>query len=130
MIIQSEYSLQFTTNSRKYCRDYKKPSYHYETFEIHVKKTGSYVLWSKSEIDTYGYLYKDDFDPFQPFGNLIDQHGGKCNQGQLKFTRNFDENTKYILVITTYYPNTTGNFTILISGENNVTMNRFRMCIY
>ncbi|CAF1565822.1 unnamed protein product [Adineta ricciae] len=123
--IQSSYPSQFTINSRKYCRDYKKPSYYYETLEINVKKTGSYVLWSKSEIDTYGYLYKDEFNPLQPFGNLIAHHSGHCNQGQLKFDRTFDENTKYILVVTTYYPNATGNFTIFISGENNVTMNYF-----
>ncbi|CAF1660655.1 unnamed protein product, partial [Adineta ricciae] len=125
MKIQSKYSFQFTMDSQKYCRDYKKPSYHYRTLEINVKKTGSYVLWSKSEIDTYGYLYKHHFDPLQPFGNLIDQHSGICNQGQLKFDRTFEENTKYILVITTYYPNVTGNFTIFISGENNVTMSYF-----
>ena len=90
-------------------------------------KTGSYAVWSKSEMDTYGYLYKNDFDPLQPFGNLLAQHSGKCNQGQLKFIRNFETNTRYILVVTTYYPNTTGNFTIFISGENNVTLNLFGM---
>ena len=130
MNIRSKYSSQFTVDSRKYCRDYKTRSYYYQTLQINVKKTGSYVLWSKSEVDTYGYLYKDDFDPLQPFGNLIDEHSGYCNQGQLRFIRNFDENTKYILVITTYYPNATGNFTIFISGDNNVTMNYLGMCIY
>nr|ACD54717.1 NHL repeat containing protein-like protein [Adineta vaga] len=127
VIIQSTYSSELTTNSAKYCRDYKKPNYYYETLEINVKKTGSYVLWSKSEIDTYGYLYKDDFDPLQPFGNLITQHNGKCNQGQLKFFIDIEANTKYILVVTTYYSNTTGNFTIFISGENNVTVQYFGM---
>ena len=114
-----------TSNSPKYCRDYKKPIYHYETLQITVMKTGLYVVWSKSEMDTYGYLYKGEFDPLQPFGNLLAQHSGKCNQGQLKFIRTFDANTRYVLVVTTYYSNVTGNFTILISGENNATINHF-----
>jgi hypothetical protein len=116
-----------TINSPRYCRDYKKPNYHYETLQINVMKTDSYVLWSESKMDTYGYIYKDDFDPLQPFGNLVAQHSGKCNQGQLKFIINLESNTKYILVVTTYYPNATGNFTIFISGENDVTLNHFGM---
>ncbi|CAF0778639.1 unnamed protein product [Adineta ricciae] len=123
--IQSNYSSEITTNSPKYCRDYKSRSYHYETLEINVKKPGPYVIWSESEYDTYGYLYKDNFDPLQPFGNLLFQHSGKCNQHQLKFFVDLEANIKYILVITTYYPNHTGNFSIFISGDNDVTINRF-----
>lgn len=76
-------------------------------------------------MDTYGYLYEDDFDPLQPFANLLAQHSGKCNQGQLKFIIDLHANTKYILAVTTYYPNTTGNFTIFVSGQNNVIVSRF-----
>lgn len=127
MNIQSSYSSKLTSDSPKYCRDYQKPNYHYQTLQIDVMTTDTYTLWSESEIDTYGYIYKDDFDSLQPFGNLFLQHSGKCNQGQLKFIVDLQINTKYILVVTTYYPNTTGNFTIFISGENNVTINRFSM---
>ncbi len=128
MNIQFKYSSELTIDSPKYCRDYKIPNYYYQTIEINVMTTDSYILWSESGIsDTYGYIYKDDFDPLQPFGNLLHQHSGKCNQGQLKFIIDLQANTKYILVVTTYYPNTTGNFTIFMSGQNNVTINRFSM---
>ncbi|CAF1443341.1 unnamed protein product [Adineta ricciae] len=123
--IQSNYSLELTPDSPKYCRDYVKRRYYYQTLQINVMKTSSYVIWSESKIETYGYLYKDNFDPLQPFGNLIKQHSGKCNQEQLKFYINLEENTKYILVITTYYPNITGNFSIFISGQNHATINYF-----
>ncbi|CAF1357311.1 unnamed protein product [Adineta ricciae] len=123
--IRSIYSSELTVNSPKYCRDYKKPNYYYETLEINVMKNGLYVIWSKSEIDTYGYIYKDIFDPLQPFGNSLTQHSGKCNQHQLKFFIDLEKNTKYILVVTTYYPNTTGNFSVFISGESNATINYF-----
>ena len=120
------------TNSPRYCRDYLKPTYYYETLQIIVTKTDSYVLWSESEseMDTYGYLYKDDFDPLQPFANLLAQHSGKCNQGQLKFIIDLQANTRYILVVTTYYQNATGNFTIFISGQNNVTIKHFGMYLF
>jgi hypothetical protein len=127
MNIQLKYSSELTIDSPKYCRDYKLPNYYYQTLQINIMTTDSYTLWSESEIDTYGYIYKDDFDPLQPFGNLLFQHSGKCNQGQLKFIVNLQANTDYILLVTTYYPNITGNFTIFISGQNNVTVNHFSM---
>ncbi|CAF1272472.1 unnamed protein product [Adineta ricciae] len=123
--IQSKYPSELKISSRRYCRDYLKRSYYYETFEIKVMKTDLYVIWSENKIETYGYLYKDHFDPLQPFGNLIKQHSGKCNQEQLKFYINLKENTKYILVVTTYYPNITGNFSISISGQNHATIKYF-----
>ncbi|CAF1445173.1 unnamed protein product [Adineta ricciae] len=117
--IQFKFSSEFNTHTRKYCRDYKRPHYHHRTFEINVKKSGIYAIWSRSEMDTYGYIYEDNFDPLQPFGNLIAQHGGKCNQHQLKFFIHLQENTKYILVVTTFYPNRIRNFTIFISSDNH-----------
>ncbi|CAF1550639.1 unnamed protein product [Adineta ricciae] len=123
--IQSNYSSQLTTNNPKYCQDYKNLSHYYQALQIYVKKTGLYIIWSKSEIDTYGFIYKDNFDPLKPLHNLIVYHNGACNQNQLKLFINLQENTKYIFVITTNYPNTTGNYTIFISGENHVTISHF-----
>ncbi|CAF1642009.1 unnamed protein product, partial [Adineta ricciae] len=125
MNIRSNYSSALTTSSPKYCRDYLTRSYYFETLQINVMKTDSYDIWSESEIETYGYLYKDDFDSLQPFANLIAEHSGKCNNHQLKFNIHLRANTKYVLVVTTYHPNETGKFNILISGDNDVTIEYF-----
>jgi hypothetical protein len=126
--MQFNYSSELTIYSPKYCRDYIKSNYYYQTLQINVHAEDTYTLWSESTIDTYGYIYKNGFDPLQPFENLLFQHGGYCNQGQLKFIVDLQANTRYILVVTTYFPNTTGIFSIFISGQNNVNVKKFSKC--
>ncbi|CAF1488554.1 unnamed protein product, partial [Adineta steineri] len=123
--IQFNSSFELTIDSPKYCRDYVKSNYYYQTFQINVHAADTYTLWSESNIDTYGYIYKNDFDPLQPFGNLLFQHSGYCNQGQLKFIVDLQANMQYILVVTTYFPNATGNFSIFISGQNEISIKKF-----
>ncbi len=84
-----------------------------------------YVLWSESNINTYGYIYEDDFNPLKPFENLLLKHNGDCNDGQFKLIIDLEINIQYILVVTTDRPNTIGNFSIFISGPNNVTLQHF-----
>ncbi|CAF0825500.1 unnamed protein product [Adineta steineri] len=76
--IQLIYSLKLTDNSPTYYRDCQVPQCHYETLQIHVNTTGSYILWSKSNTDAYGYIYKNDFNPLKPSENLLLSHGGEC----------------------------------------------------
>jgi hypothetical protein len=90
-----------------------------------VVKTGSYVIWSESSIDTYGYIYKNDFDPLKPSKNLIREHNGTCNNGQFKLIIDLENNTQYVLVVTTYYPYMIGSFSVFVSGPDNVSLNQF-----
>ncbi len=121
--IQFVYPLELTVNSPKYYRDCEIPNCHYETLEIYVATKGIYVVWSESSItNTYGYIYKNDFNSLKPFENLLLQHNGSCNNGQFKLIVNFEMNTRYVLVVTTHHPNTIGNFSIFISGPDNVTL--------
>jgi hypothetical protein len=87
-----------------------------------VITTGLYSIWSDSTVDTYGYIYKDNFDSLKPFENLFSQHSGSCNVGQFKLIIDLQADTTYILVVTTYRPNMTGNFSIFVSGPDNVTL--------
>ncbi len=124
MNIQFVYPSKLTVDSPKYYRDCEIPNCYYETFEIFVAEKGVYVLWSKSTItNTYGYIYKNDFNSLEPRENLLLKHDGSCNDGQFKLFIDLDMNTRYILVVTTHRPNTIGNFSISISGPNNVTVN-------
>ena len=93
--------------------------------EIYVIRNGLYVLWSESNINTYGYIYKNDFNSLKPFENLLLQHNGYCNDGQFKLIIELEINTRYVLVVTTHRPNTIGDFSIFISGPQNISLNYF-----
>jgi len=94
-----------------------------------VQKNGEYVIWSESNIDrTYGYIYKNDFNSLKPSENLLLRHDGTCNEEQCKFFIDLEINTRYVLVVTTHRPRTIGNFSISISGPENVTLTRMSEC--
>jgi hypothetical protein len=123
--IQVNYSSKLTVDSPMYYRDCKIPKCYYETFQVNVIKLGSYVLWSESSISTYGYIYKDNFDPLKPSENLLSEHNGTCNQEQFKLIIDLKNDTQYVLVVTTYRSYTVGSFSILISGPDNVILSHF-----
>jgi hypothetical protein len=78
--IQVNYSVGLSVNSPLYYRDCQIPKCYYEGLEIVANKNGSYVIWSVGEIDTYGYIYKNDFDPLKAHVNLLYEHNGSCHQ--------------------------------------------------
>jgi len=104
--------------------------YYYETVEVKVFTAGTYTLGSISSIDTYGYLYENDFIPFDPTVNLQAQDGQGCGNNQFAIRTDLQMNRTYILIVTTWFANRTGNFSILVSGPNNVTLNRISEYLY
>ncbi|CAF4050578.1 unnamed protein product, partial [Adineta steineri] len=122
---QLRYSSELTYDSPTYYRDCQVPQCHYETLQIYVNTTGLYVLWSENNINAYGYIYKNDFNPLTPSENLLLSHDGECNDGQFKLIIDLDNNTRYILVVTTHDSKKTGNFSVFISGSNNVSLSLF-----
>ena len=87
--------------------------------------TGLYVIWSESSFPPYGYIYKNDFNALKPSDNLLLQQNGNCNDGQFKLIIHLQASTEYILVVTTDGPDITGNFSLVISGPDNVTFHHF-----
>ncbi|CAF1154283.1 unnamed protein product [Adineta steineri] len=87
--IQLRYPSKLTENSPTYYRDCEVPQCHYETLQIYVNTTSLYVIWSEGNINAYGYIYKNDFNPLKPFENLLLSHddpkesscviGDQCN---------------------------------------------------
>jgi hypothetical protein len=57
-------------------------NYVLHSYGTDVVTAGTYTIWSKSAIETFAYIYNDDFDPLKPFENLLLKHSGSCNQGQ------------------------------------------------
>ncbi|CAF1178450.1 unnamed protein product [Adineta steineri] len=123
--IQLNYSSKLTDDSPTYYRDCQIPQCHYETLQIHVNTTGLYVLWSESNINAYGYIYQNDFNPLKPSENLLLSHGGECNDGEYKLIIDLEINTRYILVVTTQNPKKIGDFSVVISGPDNISLSSF-----
>jgi hypothetical protein len=74
---------------------------------------------------TYGYLYRDMFDPFNPSRNQIDKDFGSYGNGQFELYRSLQRNATYILVISPMYTGVTGAFSILAMGAVNISFTPF-----
>ena len=83
-----------------------------------------YTIWSSSNIDTYGYIYENNFDPLHPDENLLikDDDGG--SNRQFKFEISLYVDATYILVVTTSNPKIMGEIKINILGSKNVIVKR------
>jgi hypothetical protein len=128
--IQLVYSSKLTVENPTYYRDCEVPQCHYETVQINVNTKGLYVLWSESSIEIYGYIYNNDFNPLKPSDDLLLRHNGDCNDKQFKLIIDLEVHTRYILVVTTHHPKTFGNFSVFISGPDNVTLTHFSKYLY
>jgi hypothetical protein len=74
-------------------------------------------------IDTYGYIYEDNFNPLDPFKNLPLHDDNSCTNKQFKLIVELNNSATYVLVVTTSRPNEIGNFSILVSGSHNINLN-------
>lgn len=83
---------------------------------MNVVISGVYTFTSESIVKGFGYLYKDSFNPTDPKANLIAHDGNNENGGQFKIRATLDMGRKYILVATTNDPETTGQFSVIVSG--------------
>ena len=118
------YSSALTADSPTYSRtgcDMLK--YYYEDIQVSVVEAGYYSLGSSSSVNTFDYIYANNFNPSIPSINLISRDDDSLNNTQLKLVIALQPNTTYVLVVTTYYPNVTGKFSVLLSGPNNISLN-------
>ncbi|UJR12519.1 hypothetical protein I4U23_016694, partial [Adineta vaga] len=123
-IIESTYSSELTTSSQRYFRDCGIEKHYYETINITVKHTGNYSFYGISTIRIYGYIYRNNFNPFNPKENLLTENGITCDEYKFSFAAYLDVNITYIFVVTTLVSNMQGNFSFLVTGQNDVIMNR------
>ena len=117
-------SSAWTSNSPSYIRYNGAGSFYYESFNINVSTAGSYVSFSGSRIDTYGYLYSPSFSPWYPAENLVAFDDDRGGNGQFRFTVYLRPNVNYILVATTYSSTTTGAYNVTVSGLTSVDIIR------
>jgi hypothetical protein len=117
------YSSALIEDSKPYSRDCQASNFYYQTVKVNVGITGFYSFSSNSSFDTYSYIYKENFNPLDPLNDLLSQDDNSCNNKQFKLIVELYTNITYILVVTTYHPATTGQYSILVFGPNNVKLN-------
>jgi len=123
--IESKYSSGLATTSPTYCRDTcAKGDFYYVAITVSVATPGTYLFSSKSDIDTYGYIYMNSFDPSKPHQNLLQENNDSGEKKQFKLKVHLKSGPKYILVTTTSSPNVTGSFSIIASGPTSVSFPR------
>jgi hypothetical protein len=103
-----------------------KSNYYYEARKVTVIESGYYtfgfpVSYNVSS-NVVGYIYKDSFNPLNPFINLMPESNVGCRYLWLGLNPYFQANTVYVLVITTLNPNVTGVLEIHVSGPKKVTL--------
>jgi hypothetical protein len=130
---QTVYSSEWTTNSQVYCRDrcstpdYQydfDDDYYYEAILMNVSKASDFTIMSQSNINTYGYLYENSFDPFDTPLNLLMEDDNSGSNEQFKLTTFLRPSTIYVLVVTTFSPHVMGKFSIIASGTSFITLTR------
>jgi hypothetical protein len=125
-VISLAYQLELTMDSQTYSRVCNLRNFYYETFEVKVPESRYYTIQSSSDIDTYGYIYENRFNPLNPAENLLASDGnGGGSDGQFKFEIPLYVDTIYILVVTTFSPKDIGEIKINLLGLANVTVKPF-----
>jgi len=119
--LQTTYTSKLTEENQVYPRVCGKGNYHYETIQVNIKMSGSYIFDSNPTIPLYGYIYRNYFDVSYPSKNLLTESNFTCGN-RFMIGSYFDANTVYILVVTTFVPNVRGSFTLLVTGPNNITL--------
>ncbi|CAF4733847.1 unnamed protein product, partial [Rotaria sp. Silwood2] len=82
--------------------------------------SGNYTIETYSSIDTYGYLYSSTFDPASISTNLLAENDDGPTSTNFLISIYLQALTQYIVVVTTFYPNTTGSFSIVATGIASV----------
>lgn len=120
----STYTSGLTTNSSMFTRINGATNYYYEAIRVIVYISGTYNFISSSNLNTYGYLYVNNFNTSNLNLNLVAQDDDNGGNLQFRFTAFLQPNVTYILVVTTYSPGVTGSFSIIASGALTVSLNR------
>jgi hypothetical protein len=93
---------------------------YFQALQVTIASSGNYTFTSVSSMNTYGYLYNGSFDPSHPSQNLtMSNDDGGFNRQFLLTVRLFC-GMSYVLVVTTYDPMVTGNFSVTVSGPSSV----------
>jgi hypothetical protein len=89
--------------------------YYYKAIAVVADFNNIYTFSSNSSIQLHGYLYNGSFIQ-QSFKNLLTSDNDSDGDGQFQISYYLQILKRYILVVTTRYPNTTGSFAIFVTS--------------
>ena len=100
--------------------------WYYAPVYINVNTTGYYNIasYSSSSLDMCGYIYNNSFNALVPSQNILLWNDDDAGDNQFLLSLFIDTAAKYILVVTTYYSNRTGTFSILTSQAGSINFIR------
>jgi hypothetical protein len=113
-----------------YYRECGTSKSYYAAIQVKVNTTGFYYLSSDGKMHTYGYIYEENFDPFNPYENLLASNDNGCDNWQFKLNVHLNVNTTYILVATSASIYERGNFSVIVSGAIQVDLDPVREYTY
>ena len=96
--------------------------YFYQSIRLTASVTGLYVIRSSGTADVYGYLYQSSFNMLRPFENLLAEDDETGESWQFRIAASIQASNTYILVFTTYAPNTQATFAVTVTGPALVQM--------
>jgi len=122
--ITSTYSGSLSSSSLSFIRTSTNEGdyYYYQAIQMISSMNGTYIFFSNSSIDTYGYFYYDSFDPLHPLENLITSDDDSNSARQFRISATLQFQRKYILVVTTYGIRITGDFLIKAVGPTSIDL--------
>lgn len=123
-MINSNYSSALTNNSQKFARTNGASNFYYEAIQLFVYTAGTYTIVSSSNIDTYGYIYANNFNASNLGLNLIAQDDDSAGNAQFRLVVYLQPSITYILIATTYSGGVIAPFTIVASGPSRVSFNQ------
>jgi hypothetical protein len=122
-VVQSTYSRN--TSGETYFPDKcATRNQYYQALRFNISVSGTYEFSSESSMETYGYLYRDTFDPVDPSRNLIANSNSSCANQQFWLQPFLQANSTYILLVTTLHANMTGALSVMSQGVANVSFTR------
>jgi hypothetical protein len=125
------YSSTFDKHSAIYTPEVcLSPNYFYEALAFNVSIAGMYSFWSHSGMKTYGYLYHDVFNPFQPTMNRFSSNDYSCGNGRFHTTHRLLPKKTYILVVTTRWVGESGRFSVISYGPTSIQVVHSSRCAF
>jgi hypothetical protein len=96
---------------------------YYDSIQINILEDGIYQFQSQSSIDLYGYLYENSFHSTNINSNLLISDNDSGGNYQFYFQYFLSSYSNYILVVTTFYNNTVGPYSVSVKGPSIVNFN-------
>ena len=95
---------------------------YYETIQVTVYTTGTYIITSSSSMDMYGYLYTGGVIFSNLSLNLLVYDDDSGGNAQFKLVVYLQPNITYILIATTFSGGVTGPFSIFVLGPSRARL--------